>query len=53
MSDLTYGDYVYLNENDEIPKKSHNFFIKKQEPHIAITSPMIILKENLKILPEM
>ena len=50
MPDLTYGDYLNLNENKEIPKDQHTLFINKQEPVITITSPMRLLEERLETL---
>ena len=52
MPAFTYGDYVYLNENYEVPKINHKKLIKKQEPHTTITPPMILLEEKLKTLAE-
>ena len=46
MPYFTYGDYVYGNGNDEIPKHFHKNFIKKQEPEITITSPMRLQEKN-------
>ena len=48
MPYFTYGDYVYGNDNDEIPKYFHKNFIKKQEPEITITSPMRLQVKNCK-----
>ena len=46
-----YGDYIYLNDNNDILKYYHNIFIKKQYPEITITSPMRLLDEILKTFP--
>ena len=38
MPDFTCGDYVYLKDNDELPKNHHKNFILNQEPEFNITS---------------
>ena len=52
MSYFTYVDCIYLDDNDDIPKHYHKSFIKKHDPVITITSPMIVLEERLKTLPK-
>ena len=52
MMDFTCDDYVYLKENDEIPKNHHKNLIMKQEPDFIITSQMRLLETKLKILPD-
>ena len=52
MPDFSYGDYVYLNDNDEIPKHYYPIFIKKRDPEITITLTMILMEKRLKTFPE-
>ena len=42
MPDVTYSDYVYLNDIDDIPKNHHQLFIHKEEIGTTITSPQNI-----------
>ena len=53
MPSFTYGNYLYLNYNDDIPKNHHTLFNNKQDPGITITYPMTLLKEQLKIFLEL
>ena len=36
---------------DETPQKYHNFSIHKNDPHLTITTPIIILKNSLIQFP--
>ena len=52
MMYFTSDDWVYLNDNDDIPKIFHENFKNKQDPEITITFPMRLLDKQLKPLPK-
>ena len=43
---MIYGDYVYLKENEEMPKSYHKAFILNQESEFTITPPLQLIEEN-------
>ena len=43
-----YGNYVYLNDINEIPNNYHKTFIHKEYPGMTINPPKTLLKEKFK-----
>ena len=46
MPDLSYGNHVYLMENEEVPKVHHKIFILNQEQCFYIASPLELWEEK-------
>ena len=51
MSYYTYGDYMYINNENNAPEEHHIQSILKTKPDIYITSLSKLMDESLKYLP--
>ena len=45
MSDLSYGDYVYLNRINDIPKRYSEILIHNIFPDVTIKTPIMLLRK--------